>query len=227
MDFNGIYVDSKKIDPKVLNEYLNALEKIFIKYPNLKNRIDYIGPLKGFFNEITSLLKNVYDYNYKYSLKEKNEIYNSTFVVTCPLSDPHDPFEETNFIIMGINERLNYYKTYLKLYKVHNKNFLYAQNIEELLYHEVGHMFSYLFNLLKSDDVITNIYMLMSKKDGLYSDYSLNSFEEFIAEHFSKYLVEPHYNKATEYIGYIINDLYKLHEDTSLFTKTNKRTLSK
>ena len=111
MDFNGIYVDSKKIDPKVLNEYLNALEKIFIKYPNLKNRIDYIGPLKGFFNEITSLLKNVYDYNYKYSLKEKNEIYNSTFVVTCPLSDPHDPFEETNFIIMGINERLNYFCT--------------------------------------------------------------------------------------------------------------------
>lgn len=43
MEYNNIHIDDKKLDAKVLKEYLNALDKVLEKYPKLINRIDFIG----------------------------------------------------------------------------------------------------------------------------------------------------------------------------------------
>ena len=50
MEYNNIHIDDKKLDAKVLKEYLNALDKVLEKYPKLINRIDFIGDYADSFN---------------------------------------------------------------------------------------------------------------------------------------------------------------------------------
>ena len=38
MEYNNIHIDDKKLDAKVLKEYLNALDKVLEKYPKLINK---------------------------------------------------------------------------------------------------------------------------------------------------------------------------------------------
>ena len=54
-----------------------------------------------------------------------------------------------------------------------------------------------------------------------FSSYSLFSFEEFIAEHFSKYLSNPTFNEPTEYIGYMVDKYYDIYSDTNVLCKSN------
>lgn len=98
---------------------------------------------------------------------------------------------------------------------------MYASNIEQLLYHEVGHMFSGLFKLIKKEDLFCRVFEYMCVPSEEFSSYSLSSFEEFIAEHFSKYLSNPTFNEPTEYIGYMVDKYYDIYSDTNVLCKSN------
>lgn len=129
--------------------------------------------------------------------------------------------EKIKYVLLSINEKLNYDKVYKLINNCLNKNLLYASNIEQLLYHEVGHMFSGLFKLIKNEDFFCRVFEYMRAPSEEFSSYSLSSFEEFIAEHFSKYLSNPSFNEPTEYIGYMVDKYYDIYSDTNVLCKSN------
>ena len=82
-------------------------------------------------------------------------------------------------------------------------------------------MFSGLFKLIKNEDLFDRVFEYMRVPSEKFSSYSLFSFEEFIAEHFSKYLSNPIFNEPTEYIGYMVDKYYDIYSDTNVLCKSN------
>lgn len=129
--------------------------------------------------------------------------------------------DKVKYVLLCINEKLNYDKVYKLINNCLNKNLMYASNIEQLLYHEVGHMFSGLFKLIEKEDLFGRVFEYMCVPSEEFSSYSLSSFEEFIAEHFSMYLINPTFNEPTEFIGYMVDKYYDIYSDTNALSKTN------
>ena len=219
MEYNNIHIDDKKLDAKVLKEYLNALDKVLEKYPKLINRIDFIGDFADSFKLTEVITKFEYNSKTKYSLWQKTNYYMTSYAFTSLMKD--SDAEKIKYVLLCINEKLNYDKVYKLINNCLNKNLLYASNIEQLLYHEVGHMFSGLFKLIKNEDFFCRVFEYMRAPSEEFSSYSLSSFEEFIAEHFSKYLSNPTFNEPTEYIGNMIDKYYDIYSDTNVLCKSN------
>lgn len=219
MEYNEIFIDSKKIDAKVLKEYLNALDKVLERYPKLINRIDFIGSFANSFKLTEQITKYEYNSKTNYNFFQRVNYYMTSYAFTTLLRDSDE--ENIKYVLLCINEKINYDRIYKLINKSLKHNFVYAHNIEGLLYHEVGHMFSGLFKLIENEDFFGRIFKYMSAPNEKYSSYSLFSYEEFIAEHFSMYLINPTYNEPTEYIGYIADKYYEIYSDTNILSKSN------
>lgn len=219
MEYNGINIDDKKLDSKVLKEYLYALDKVLEKYPKLINRIDFIGNFADSFKLTEKITEYEYNSKTKYTFWQKFDFYMTSYAFSSLIRDPDA--DKVKYVLLCINEKLNYDKVYKLINNCLNKNLMYASNIEQLLYHEVGHMFSGLFKLIKKEDLFGRVFEYMCVPSEEFSSYSLSSFEEFIAEHFSMYLINPTFNEPTEFIGYMVDKYYDIYSDTNALSKTN------
>lgn len=219
MEYNGINIDDKKLDVKVLKEYLYALDKVLEKYPKLINRIDFIGNFADSFKLTEKITEYEYNSKTKYTFWQKFDFYMTSYAFSSLIRDPDA--DKVKYVLLCINEKLNYDKVYKLINNCLNKNLMYASNIEQLLYHEVGHMFSGLFKLIKKEDLFGRVFEYMCVPSEEFSSYSLSSFEEFIAEHFSMYLINPTFNEPTEFIGYMVDKYYDIYSDTNALSKTN------
>lgn len=219
MEYNGINIDDKKLDVKVLKEYLYALDKVLEKYPKLINRIDFIGNFADSFKLTEKITEYEYNSKTKYTFWQKFDFYMTSYAFSSLIRDPDA--DKVKYVLLCINEKLNYDKVYKLINNCLNKNLMYASNIEQLLYHEVGHMFSGLFKLIEKEDLFGRVFEYMCVPSEEFSSYSLSSFEEFIAEHFSMYLINPTFNEPTEFIGYMVDKYYDIYSDTNALSKTN------
>lgn len=219
MEYNGINIDDKKLDSKVLKEYLYALDKVLEKYPKLINRIDFIGNFADSFKLTEKITEYEYNSKTKYTFWQKFDFYMTSYAFSSLIRDPDA--DKVKYVLLCINEKLNYDKVYKLINNCLNKNLMYASNIEQLLYHEVGHMFSGLFKLIEKEDLFGRVFEYMCVPSEEFSSYSLSSFEEFIAEHFSMYLINPTFNEPTEFIGYMVDKYYDIYSDTNALSKTN------
>lgn len=219
MEYNGINIDDKKLDVKVLKEYLYALDKVLEKYPKLINRIDFIGNFADSFKLTEKITEYEYNLKTKYTFWQKFDFYMTSYAFSSLIRDPDA--DKVKYVLLCINEKLNYDKVYKLINNCLNKNLMYASNIEQLLYHEVGHMFSGLFKLIEKEDLFGRVFEYMCVPSEEFSSYSLSSFEEFIAEHFSMYLINPTFNEPTEFIGYMVDKYYDIYSDTNALSKTN------
>lgn len=219
MEYNGINIDDKKLDSKVLKEYLYALDKVLEKYPKLINRIDFIGNFADSFKLTEKITEYEYNSKTKYTFLQKFDFYMTSYAFSSLIRDPDA--DKVKYVLLCINEKLNYDKVYKLINNCLNKNLMYASNIEQLLYHEVGHMFSGLFKLIEKEDLFGRVFEYMCVPSEEFSSYSLSSFEEFIAEHFSMYLINPTFNEPTEFIGYMVDKYYDIYSDTNALSKTN------
>lgn len=219
MEYNGINIDDKKLDSKVLKEYLYALDKVLERYPKLINRIDFIGNFVDSFKLTEKITEYEYNSKTKYTFWQKFDFYMTSYAFSSLIRDPDA--DKVKYVLLCINEKLNYDKVYKLINNCLNKNLMYASNIEQLLYHEVGHMFSGLFKLIEKEDLFGRVFEYMCVPSEEFSSYSLSSFEEFIAEHFSMYLINPTFNEPTEFIGYMVDKYYDIYSDTNALSKTN------
>lgn len=219
MEYNNIHIDDKKLDSKVLKEYLYALDKVLEKYPKLINRIDFIGNFADSFKLTEKITEYEYNSKIKYTFWQKFDFYMTSYAFSSLIRDPDA--DKVKYVLLCINEKLNYDKVYKLINNCLNKNLMYASNIEQLLYHEVGHMFSGLFKLIEKEDLFGRVFEYMCVPSEEFSSYSLSSFEEFIAEHFSMYLINPTFNEPTEFIGYMVDKYYDIYSDTNALSKTN------
>ena len=87
MEYNNIHIDDKKLDAKVLKEYLNALDKVLEKYPKLINRIDFIGDFADSFKLTEAITKFEYYSKTKYSLWQKTNYYMTSYAFTSLMKD--------------------------------------------------------------------------------------------------------------------------------------------
>lgn len=110
MEYNNIHIDDKKLDAKVLKEYLNALDKVLEKYPKLINRIDFIGDFADSFKLTEVITKFEYNSKTKYSLWQKTNYYMTSYAFTSLMKD--SDAEKIKYVLLCINEKLNYDKVY-------------------------------------------------------------------------------------------------------------------
>ena len=75
MEYNNIHIDDKKLDSKVLKEYLNALDKVLERYPKLINRIDFIGNFADSFKLTEKITEYEYNSKTKYTFWQKFDFF--------------------------------------------------------------------------------------------------------------------------------------------------------
>ena len=182
-------------------------------------RIDFIGNFADSFKLTEKITECEYNSKTKYTFWQKFDFYMTSYAFSSLIRDPDA--EKVKYVLLCINERLNYGRVYKLINNSLSHNLMYAHNIEELLYHEVGHMFSGLFKLVQKEDLFGRVFEYMCVPSEDFSSYSLSSFEEFIGEHFSMYLINPTFNEPTEFIGYMVDKYYDIYSDTNVLSKTN------
>lgn len=223
-DFTGI-------DVKIADEIYEAFNEVFEKFPNLKNRINYVGSIENAFDDINKIYKLYYKGNLSYSSLYKLKLYFKIFALSneVPNEDILNPYlnrelsyEErlkygkSYFESIAFNEMYSYSDFYKKIYNGKSRNNFYAYNIKGIVFHEVGHILSNILHLAYNDHFMNTVAILMSKKNEIYSAYSLKNPEEFIAEQFTLYMLGD-YTVASIYIGNYISNLYKKCENTEVF----------
>lgn len=228
-DFTGI-------DVKIADEVYEAFNEVFKKFPNLKNRINYVGSIENAFDDINKIYKLYYNGNLSYSSLYKLKLYFKilAFANEVPNKNILNPYvngelsyEErliygkSYFESISVNELFSYSKLYQKIYNGKSKNIFNAYNIKGIVFHEVGHILSNILHLAYNDHFMNTVAILMSKKNEIYSAYSLKNPEEFIAEQFTLYMLGE-YTVASIYIGNYITNLYKKYENTKVFEYDDK-----
>lgn len=228
-DFTGI-------DTKIADEVYEAFNEVFKKFPNLKNRINYVGSIENAFDDINKIYKLYYNGNLSYSSLYKLKLYFKilAFANEVPNKNILNPYvngelsyEErliygkSYFESISVNELFSYSKLYQKIYTGKSKNIFNAYNIKGIVFHEVGHILSNLLFLSYNEHFMTNVDLLMKKRFQNYSCYSLKNPEEFIAEQFTLYMLGE-YTVASIYIGNYITNLYKKYENTKVFEYDDK-----
>lgn len=215
-DFTGI-------DTKIADEVYEAFNEVFKKFPNLKNRINYVGSIENAFDDINKIYKLYYNENLSYS--SLYEVPNKN--ILNPYVNGELSYEErliygkSYFESISVNELFSYSKLYQKIYTGKSKNIFNAYNIKGVVFHEVGHILSNLLFLSYNEHFMTNVDLLMKKRFQNYSCYSLKNPEEFIAEQFTLYMLGE-YTVASIYIGNYITNLYKKYENTKVFEYDDK-----
>lgn len=228
-DFTGI-------DVRIADEVYEAFNDVFKKFPNLKNRINYVGSIENAFEDINKIYKLYYDGNLSYSSLYKLKLYFKILAfanevpninILNPYVNGELSYEErliygkSYFESISVNELLSYSKLYQKIYIGKSKNIFNAYNIKGVVFHEVGHILSNLLFLSYNEHFMTNVDVLMKKRFQNYSCYSLKNPEEFIAEQFTLYMLGE-YTVASIYIGNYITNLYKKYENTKVFEYDDK-----
>lgn len=85
------------------------------------------------------------------------------------------------------------------------------------MFHEIGHIFAYLFNLTNNPKVLELLELEMKKSNNKLSIYYRTNIDELIAEAFSKYSYDPKYNNLVYLVWSIIEEFYYEFENTDLF----------
>lgn len=191
------------IDNNLKEEILKSLKEIINRYPNLIDKINIVTD----FDTINLYTLN--NYNYK-------RIFDGDIAFTCV-------FIETGSlsILIGVNNNYDL-KEMNRLFDLsYKKGWSYTRYVKDALYHELGHIFSYLYNLTTNKEFINTINMI---KEGV-SVYSYNNIEELIAECFTKYSYDKNYNDLVNFVGTVIDKVYEKIENKDMDYMTLQKNI--
>ena len=220
-----IYLDN--IDNEIKKEILVTLKEIMTKYPSLNHSISLISDGDYLIDYVSSHYKK--SLNLEQSCKDDTTLFtttaqwNSTSINMINVYSVYDFLLKTrpDFIAIGVNKRRNYEEVTAKMQKGYNLGYTYSRNIRDVIYHEIGHVFSILFKM-SNITMVKNILDENIRTNKDISVYSKNNPEEMIAEAFSKYSYDPRYNDVVYVIGSIIEEFYTKFESTDLFEISGK-----
>lgn len=192
------------IENNLKEEILKSLKEIFNRYPKLINKIDIITD----FDTINFYTLN----NYKYKrIFDRDIAFTSVFIETSSLS-----------ILIGVNNNYDL-KEMNRLFNLsYKKGWSYTRCVKDALYHELGHIFSYIYNLKGNNEFVNTINKLKCE----VSMYASNNMEELIAECFTKYSYDRNYNDLVNFVGTVIDKVYERVDNKSISSKTLKTNCS-
>ncbi len=216
------------IDYKIGTKVLNALSNIEEKYPGSTKRIDYVGDIKNAIEEKNKLSKSIDSQKKEYSRKEIKEVLNTSLFVSLFAYQIHENKSYASFLDLildsnpyfmgiGISKNMPLHKYREMLLKYKKLNYSYSTSIESCIYHEFGHVFERLFCLDLNPYFMQQIRNFMADETQNYPRMALISESEFIAECFAKYMVDPNYSKAVNFVGTQIDTFYNLLKNSTLF----------
>ena len=225
-----IYLDS--IDNEIKKEILVTLKEIITKYPSLNHSISLISDGDYLIDYVSSHYKK--SLNLEQSCKDDTTLFtttaqwNSTSINMINVYSVYDFLLRTrpDFIGIGVNKRRNYEEVTAKMQKGYNLGYTYSRNIRDVIYHEIGHVFSILFKM-SNIIMVKNILDENIRTNKDISVYSKNNPEEMIAEAFSKYSYDPRYSDFVYKIGSCIDELYKMYEDSEIFNISEQVLIKK
>lgn len=215
-----IYLNS--IDNEIKKKILVTLKEIITKYPSLNHSISLISDGDYLIDYVSSHYKK--SLNLEQSCKDDATLFtttaqwNSTSINMINVYSVYDFLLRTrpDFIGIGVNKRRNYEEVTAKMQKGYNLGYTYSRNIRDVIYHEIGHVFSILFKM-SNITMVKNMLDENIRTNKDISVYSKNNPEEMIAEAFSKYSYDPKYNNLVYLVGSIIEEFYYEFENTDLF----------
>lgn len=216
------------IDYKIGTKILNALEDIEERYPGSIKRIDYIGDIKSTIEEKIKLAKSIGNRKAECSFKETADVLNTSLFISLYSYELHknksyasflDLILDSNpyFVGIGISKNMSLHQYRDILFKYRKTNYSYSTSIESCIYHEFGHVFERLFCFDLNPYFMQQIRTFMADKSQNYPKMALISESEFIAECFVKYMVDPNYNEAVNFVGTQIDEFYSLLKNSTLF----------
>ncbi len=216
------------IDYKIGTKILNALANIDERYPGSIKRIDYIGDIKSTIIEKNRVAKSVDNQSKDYSRKEITDVLDTSLFVSLYSYQVHenksyssflDLILDSNpyFVGLGISKNMSLHKYRDILLKYRATNYSYSTSIESCIYHEFGHVFERLFCFDLNPYFMEKIREFMADKSKNYPKMALLSESEFIAECFAKYMVDPNFNDAVNFVGTQIDEFYNLLKNSTLF----------
>ena len=225
-----IYLDS--IDNEIKKEILVTLKEIITKYPSLNHSISLISDGDYLIDYVSSHYKK--SLNLEQSCKDDTTLFtttaqwNSTSINMINVYSVYDFLLRTrpDFIAIGVNKRRNYKEVTAKMQKGYNLGYTYSRNIRDVIYHEIGHVFSILFKM-SNITMVKNMLDENIRTNKDISVYSKNNPEEMIAEAFSKYSYDPRYSDFVYKIGSCIDELYKMYEDSEIFNISEQVLIKK
>ena len=225
-----IYLDS--IDNEIKKEILVTLKEIITKYPSLNHSISLISDGDYLIDYVSSHYKK--SLNLEQSCKDDTTLFtttaqwNSTSINMINDYSVYDFLLKTrpDFIAIGVNKRRNYEEVTAKMQKGYNLGYTYSRNIRDVIYHEIGHVFSILFKM-SNITMVKNILNENIRTNKDISVYSKINPEEMIAEAFSKYSYDPRYSDFVYKIGSCIDELYKMYEDSEIFNISEQVLIKK
>ena len=225
-----IYLDS--IDNEIKKEILVTLKEIITKYPSLNHSISLISDGDYLIDYVSSHYKK--SLNLEQSCKDDTTLFtttaqwNSTSINMINVYSVYDFLLKTrpDFIAIGVNKRRNYEEVTAKMQKGYNLGYTYSRNIRDVIYHEIGHVFSILFKM-SNITMVKNILNENIRTNKDISVYSKINPEEMIAEAFSKYSYDPRYSDFVYKIGSCIDELYKMYEDSEIFNISEQVLIKK
>ncbi len=204
-------VNFEGLDPLVINEMLEALIYAYKKYPELRNVFCSIGnfeDLKAHF----SLAENYYE-------EMVTESESDMFIIWSLLNRK----THNNFIGLSYSKNL-VGKTLKEVDEVtcnDAKRGLHPQScttFKSSVYHEIGHIFDFILRLRKDPNFLKIIHEKYPY-ESMYTEFSRYSItlEEFIAEVFAEYMMNPNSDEFVNKVGKYIDRKYEILKGMGIF----------
>ena len=208
------------IDNEFKIEMLKSFKEIFIKYPKLINTISLVSNPNYMYDYLLTKYNkktNIKD-NLKTSFIFATGIYRFEDLITSVSNERENIlFNKTNFVGISFNDKCGYSEANNNIKDGFFSRWSTAFDIKSGLFHEIGHIFAYLFNLTNNPKVLELLELEMKKSNNKLSIYSRTNIDELIAEAFSKYSYDLKYNNLVYLVGSIIEEFYYEFENTDLF----------
>ncbi|MBD8070709.1 hypothetical protein [Bacillus sp. PS06] len=223
-------VDYTGLDPKVAQEWNKGIAENIEMFPELRDRIKFIGSAQARNNTIRTELEQMYLESYKQSnptfleedlmpyvisdvdaLMDRLPIRENT--IAQSLSAPSGIISEFNGIT--INEKYgcdHVYFTHIKEKDVASKHKpVGCDNIKSTVDHEMGHQIDALLSLSTDTDIIDLYRQTLNTGDGKnqLSGYGMTKVAEFIAEAWSEYKNNPEPRPVSIKVAEIIERRYE------------------
>ena len=225
------------LEVSVAHEMFEAISYMLERYPALKFSICAIGDYETVNNQF-NMVKNS---NPKKDVVWTEETIHQGHLTTVSLGSSLPAFKKWQFvelmkfiaisygnIIVGKN--LDYLDERVKQAQKQGNRPEHCSNFKSIIYHEFGHVLSFILNLDKD----RGLYELIKEKSDNFGEIRTmisffypthNVFDEIIAEAFAEYIMCSNPNELVSSIGNYIDEKYRRFEKTGIFNINEKYRL--
>ena len=223
------YVNFDDLDYYKAKLIVFSFIRVLNRYPALSKTICAIGNVKTICNQFNLSSHSNKDEDTHFFEVYKEENFSDVFSTVCSGYE-WLCFKKYYYIAISygkfiLDNDINSLQNNFKAWSTHNFSPKHCNNIQSMIYHEMGHVLTFILNLRddKKLKAIIDKYTIYKEYIPLMlSTYATTDEEELIADAFAEYMMCSKSNRLVNAIGTYIDNKYKKFEKSSAFRINNK-----